>query len=112
MTTKQAVIDMIQRLPDDVTVTDIMSELYVRQKVDEGLRQLDAGDASGHRKGLGECDGSATVDDSWADIIDHEIIATAERESEGEIPLEELRDLLSSIQGSMSDVVIEERGDY
>ncbi|HET6881546.1 MAG TPA: hypothetical protein VFI31_15390 [Pirellulales bacterium] len=48
MTTKQAVIDMIQRLPEDVTVTDIMAELYFRQKVDEGLRQLDAGEGIDH----------------------------------------------------------------
>jgi hypothetical protein len=40
MTTKQAIIDMIQRLPDDATVADNMSELYFRQEVDEGLRQL------------------------------------------------------------------------
>lgn len=50
MTTKQAVIDMIQRLPDDVTVADIMSELYFRQKVDEGLRQLDAGEGVDHEE--------------------------------------------------------------
>lgn len=43
-TTKDAVIEMIQRLPDDVTVADIMAELYFRQKVNEGLRQLDAGE--------------------------------------------------------------------
>ena len=50
MTTKQAVIDMIQRLPDDVTVTDIMSELNFRQKVDDGLRQLDAGEGVDHEE--------------------------------------------------------------
>lgn len=50
MTTKQAVIDMIQRLPEDVTVEDIMSELYFRQKVDEGLRQLDAGEGVDHEE--------------------------------------------------------------
>jgi hypothetical protein len=43
MSTKEAVIEMIQRMPDGVTVPDIIAELYVRQKVDEGLRQLDAG---------------------------------------------------------------------
>lgn len=41
---------MIQRLPDDVTVTDITAELYFRQKVDEGLRQLDAGEAVPHEE--------------------------------------------------------------
>jgi hypothetical protein len=47
-TTKEAVLEMIQRLPDDVTVADIMAELYFRQKVDEGLRQLDAGEGISH----------------------------------------------------------------
>jgi len=48
MTTKDAVIEMIRRLPDDATVADIMAELYFRQKVDKGLRQLDAGEGLDH----------------------------------------------------------------
>ena len=43
-TIKQTVIEMIERLPDDASVEDIMAELHFRQKVDEGLRQLDAGE--------------------------------------------------------------------
>ena len=35
-TIKDNVIDMIRRMPDDATVADIMAELYVRQKIDEG----------------------------------------------------------------------------
>jgi len=31
---KEKVIAMIQRLPENVTVSDIMAELYFRQKVD------------------------------------------------------------------------------
>lgn len=46
------------------------------------------------------------------EFLDHDLIAIAEREADGEIPLEELRDRLSSIRGSMSDVVISERGEY
>jgi len=42
-TAKDTVIEMIRRLPDDATVADIMHELYVHQKVDAGLRQLDEG---------------------------------------------------------------------
>lgn len=49
-TTKQAVIEMIERLPDDASVEDIMAELYFRQKVDEGLRQLDAGEGIDHEQ--------------------------------------------------------------
>ncbi|NQT41258.1 MAG: hypothetical protein HQ581_27470 [Planctomycetes bacterium] len=48
--TKQAVIEMIERLPDDASVADIMAELYFRQKVDEGLRQLDAGEGVDHEE--------------------------------------------------------------
>ena len=48
MTTKEAVIEMIRGLPDDATVVDIMAELYFRQKVDEGLRQLDSGEGIEH----------------------------------------------------------------
>src|SRR5207237_9966657 len=48
MSTKDAVIEMIKRLPDDVTLPDIMAELTFRQQVDEGLRQLDAGEGLSH----------------------------------------------------------------
>ena len=46
--TKDRVLEMIRRLPDDVTIDDIMAELYFRQKVDQGLRQLDAGEGIDH----------------------------------------------------------------
>jgi hypothetical protein len=46
--TKDLVIEMIRGMPDDTTVADIMAELYFRQKVDEGLRQLDAGQGIDH----------------------------------------------------------------
>jgi predicted transcriptional regulator len=49
-TVKQSVLEMIERLPDDSSVEDIMAELYFRQKVDEGLRQLDAGEGVEHEE--------------------------------------------------------------
>jgi predicted transcriptional regulator len=52
MTTKQAVLEMIERLPEDISVEDIMAELYFRQKVDEGLRQLDAGEGIEHEEAI------------------------------------------------------------
>jgi len=52
MTTKQAVIEMIERLPEDISVEDIMAELYFRQKVDEGLLQLDSGEGIEHEEAL------------------------------------------------------------
>jgi hypothetical protein len=45
MNTKELVIEMIQRMPNSATVVDIMAELYVRQKVDVGLDQLDKGES-------------------------------------------------------------------
>jgi ABC-type uncharacterized transport system ATPase subunit len=38
---KQEVIRMIQNLPDEVSVDEIMGELYFRLQVDEGLKELD-----------------------------------------------------------------------
>ncbi len=46
--TKQQVIDMIQRLPENVSIDDILEELHFRMKVDEGLRQLDEGKGIPH----------------------------------------------------------------
>lgn len=52
-TIKQAVIEMIKRLPDDATVEDIMAELYFRQKADQGLEQLDRGEGIEHEDAKG-----------------------------------------------------------
>jgi hypothetical protein len=54
MSTKDAVIEMIRRMPDNATVPDIIGELYVRQKVDEGLRQLDANEGIPHDEAKGK----------------------------------------------------------
>lgn len=43
MSAKDAVIELIKKLPEETTVPDIMAELYVRQQIDEGLAELDAG---------------------------------------------------------------------
>ena len=48
--TKQSVIEMIKRLPDDASVEDIMAELYFRRQVDDGIRQLDAGAGVSHEE--------------------------------------------------------------
>ena len=43
MRVKEEVIKMIEELPEDITVSDIMAELYFRQNIDEGLKELDEG---------------------------------------------------------------------
>ena len=47
---KEQVIEMIQALPDESTVDDIMAELYFRMKVDAGLKELDEGKAVSHEE--------------------------------------------------------------
>ena len=44
-TLKEEVIDLIRKLPEDATLTDIVEELYVRQKIEKGIAQLDAGES-------------------------------------------------------------------
>ena len=41
---------MIRRMPEDATVSDIMAELYFRQKVDQGLQELDEGKGVPHNQ--------------------------------------------------------------
>lgn len=43
-TVKNDVVEMIRRMPEDATVTQIITELCVRQKIDLGLKQLDDGE--------------------------------------------------------------------
>ena len=50
MTTKEAILEMIRKLPENVTVADVMAELYFRQKVDQGLAELDAGKGIPHEQ--------------------------------------------------------------
>lgn len=47
---KEDVIAMIQQMPDNVSIVDIMAELYFRQKVNEGLSQLDEGKGISHEE--------------------------------------------------------------
>ena len=56
MSAKEAVIEMIKKLPDEVTVADIMDELYTRQKIDKGLEQLDAGQGIPHDEAVRRLD--------------------------------------------------------
>lgn len=47
---KQQVIHMIESLPDEVTVDDIMAELYFKLQVDAGLKELDGGKGIPHEE--------------------------------------------------------------
>jgi predicted transcriptional regulator len=50
VSTKEDALRLIERLPDDVSIEDIIYELYFRQRVDRGLRELDAGDTIPHEQ--------------------------------------------------------------
>jgi predicted transcriptional regulator len=43
-------MDLIRRMPDDVTTADIMDELYFKQQVDHGLRDLAEGRVLTHQE--------------------------------------------------------------
>ena len=47
---KQQVIQMIQSLPEDVSIDDIMAELYFKIQVDVGLKELDEGKGIPHEE--------------------------------------------------------------
>ena len=44
METKQQVLKVIEELPDDASVEDALERLYLRYKIEKGLRQADRGD--------------------------------------------------------------------
>ena len=43
MTTKERVRDLLNRLPDDCSVDDVLYHLYVLQSIDRGLADAEAG---------------------------------------------------------------------
>jgi len=47
---KEQVIQMIQSLPEDITLDDIMAELYFKLQVDAGLKELDEGKGIPHEE--------------------------------------------------------------
>jgi len=47
---KEQVIKIIQALPEDVTLDDIMAKLYFKLQVDAGLRELDEGKGISHEE--------------------------------------------------------------
>jgi len=47
-TAKQAAIDLIERLPDEVSTETIVAELLFKQSVIQGLEELDRGQVVSH----------------------------------------------------------------
>lgn len=48
MSTKEAVIRIIEKLPKNASLSDIMAKIYFKQKVDKGLEQLRHGHGISH----------------------------------------------------------------
>lgn len=47
---KQQVIKLIESLPDEATIDDVMAELYFKLQVDAGLKELDEGKGIAHEE--------------------------------------------------------------
>jgi predicted transcriptional regulator len=47
---KQQVIKMIETMSDEITIDDIMAELYFKMQVDAGLKELDEGKGIPHEE--------------------------------------------------------------
>ena len=47
---KDKVLKAVRELPSDVTYEDVMERLYVLYKIEQGLRQIDAGQGIPHEE--------------------------------------------------------------
>jgi len=47
---KEETIQLIEQMPDDCTVEDILYELYLKQKVDKGLQDIREGRVVEHEE--------------------------------------------------------------
>ena len=47
-TTKEEALQLISRLPEEVTWEDIMYRLYVKRKIEEGIKAADEGRTVAH----------------------------------------------------------------
>jgi len=48
--TKEEVIKIIEQMPEEASIADIMAELYFCLKVDSGLKELDEGKGMPHQQ--------------------------------------------------------------
>ena len=49
-TAKEEVMDLLNQLPDDSTLEEIQYHLYVRQKIQKGLQNVDQGKVKTQKK--------------------------------------------------------------
>ena len=48
MSVKEQIIEVIRRLPEEVSVDEAIERLYLIRKIEIGIRQADAGDVMPH----------------------------------------------------------------
>ena len=53
-TVKESVLELVQDLPDECTWDDVMYRLYVRQKIEAGLRAAEWGETVSHEEVFAE----------------------------------------------------------
>jgi len=75
-TAKEEAIGLIQRMPEDCTLTDIVAELHFKRKVERGLKDVDEGPAHTRRskgadEGMGTVRWSVTAKQDLQDIGDY-----------------------------------------
>jgi predicted transcriptional regulator len=49
-TTKALILQLVESLPDDITLEDVQYHLYVRQKIERGMADRAAGRTSPHEE--------------------------------------------------------------
>lgn len=49
-TIKEEAAKLIQQLPEQATWDDVMYEIYVRQKIEEGIKAADSGNVLSHEE--------------------------------------------------------------
>ena len=50
LTTKERVLEVLARLPDDCSLDEVLYHLYVLQAVDRGLAEVEAGETIPHEQ--------------------------------------------------------------
>jgi predicted transcriptional regulator len=53
-TAKEALLELARTLPDECTWDEVMYQIYVRQKIEAGTQDLDAGRSTPHEEVFGE----------------------------------------------------------
>jgi predicted transcriptional regulator len=62
MNVKQALMELTKSLPDDCTWDDVMYRIYVRQKIENAMKEADAGNLIDHEEVFKEFEDEHSLD--------------------------------------------------